>query len=122
VTIMTSRELGARIRTARELANFTQEELATALHCSQPSIAHWEAGKREVSPLKLHAIAHLTEQDITFFFPTDGRHPRPSEARFEDALRKLGALDPHVRAELLSFLQLVLDGPSHGGLREANGH
>jgi transcriptional regulator with XRE-family HTH domain len=39
--------LGARIRSAREAAGMTQEELANRIHASTMSIKNWEADRRE---------------------------------------------------------------------------
>lgn len=45
------REIGARLRTARMLAKFSQEYAAAELHVAQQTIGSWESG-RTMPPLE----------------------------------------------------------------------
>lgn len=49
----------------RRRAGLTQQQLAAALHCSQPALARWETGTR-LPPLPiLHAWAGLLDAPLT---------------------------------------------------------
>lgn len=59
--------LASRIRAAREAANLTQADLATALDIPRSAVVQIEAGNRKVSSLELERIARLVGRDIRDF-------------------------------------------------------
>jgi len=61
---ITQQELGRRIRAAREACRMTQEELATQIAVSRPTIVQMEAGNRSVSSLELDQLAYVFGRDI----------------------------------------------------------
>ena len=65
---VSKKELGVRLRSAREAANLTQEAVATHLGVSRPTISQIEAGERAVSGLELDRLAFLYGRDIRDFF------------------------------------------------------
>lgn len=81
------REIGARLRTARILANFSQAYAANELHVAQQTIGSWESG-RSMPPLecvydicmlygvspRYVTLAQTTPNSARFdFCPKDGR-------------------------------------------------
>src|SRR5262249_10506228 len=95
---LTQVELGARLRSAREALSMTQEEVASHLELSRPTIAQIEAGARSVSSLELDRLASLFGRDIRDFLAP--------EVEDSDALRILFraqggvALTPEMRSAL----------------------
>ena len=49
--------VGVRIRSAREAAGLTQEELAGKLGVTQTAVSYWESGKRDLGVADLERIA-----------------------------------------------------------------
>src|SRR6266699_3358624 len=63
---ITAEELGRRIRAARQAVGFSQEQLASELGISQPTISRIEQGQDLTSTL-LNRIAILTGRDLGYF-------------------------------------------------------
>lgn len=68
---VTEAELGRRLRDARESWKLTQAEVATTLGLSRSAISEIEAGRRGVSGLELHRLAHLYGRDMADFLEGD---------------------------------------------------
>lgn len=79
---ITQEELGRRIRSAREACGLTQEQVATDLDISRPTVAQIEAGNRAVSSLELDQLAHLLGRDIRDFVAKDFGEADPLAALF----------------------------------------
>src|SRR5437899_1729138 len=61
------RELGRRLRVAREASRLTQEAVARRLGVSRSSVAQMELGNRAVTSLELNRLATLYARDIRDF-------------------------------------------------------
>ncbi len=79
---VTQEELGQRIRLAREACGMTQEEVASAIGLSRPSVAQIEAGRRTVTSLELDRLAYLFGRDIRQFLSEAFRQDDPLVALF----------------------------------------
>lgn len=63
------REIGRRIRRARENLGISQEDLARRLDYSSPAtISHFEAGERRISIVDLQRIAAILGLPTAYFF------------------------------------------------------
>jgi Zn-dependent peptidase ImmA (M78 family)/transcriptional regulator with XRE-family HTH domain len=62
------KELGRRLREARETAGMTQDAVAKQLNFSRATIAQMELGNRAVSSLELDKLAYIYGRDIGSFF------------------------------------------------------
>ena len=69
-----NRELGARIRTAREEARQTQEALASAVGLSRGSIANIERGDQAPPTYRLTLIAQALKLDLIALLPGPDDH------------------------------------------------
>jgi transcriptional regulator with XRE-family HTH domain len=69
-----NRELGARIRAAREQARLTQEVLANAVGLSRGSIANIERGDQAPPTYRLTLIAQALNVDLPVLLPGSDRH------------------------------------------------
>ncbi len=64
----TMRNMGVRIRTAREQLGLRQAELAAQLEVDRSSIADWEAGNSMIHASHLPLLAEILNVSILFFF------------------------------------------------------
>jgi len=62
------KELGHRVKVAREAANMTQDAMASLINLSRPTVSQMESGERAISSLELNRIAYLCGLDIRDFF------------------------------------------------------
>jgi len=73
------REIGRRIRRAREQLNLSQEELARRLNYQSPAtISYFEAGERKVSIADLQRIASILGLPLGYFLNEAATPPRDS--------------------------------------------
>ncbi len=61
------RTLGRKIRTARQMAEMKQDDLARICGVSRSAIGQWESDETEPSATKLFAIARATQQPLGWF-------------------------------------------------------
>lgn len=110
--------LELRIREARENLAWSQEDLARRMHVSQPTVSHWEAGRK--SPRTQIMIRLAQVLGVSMEWLSTGRGPvRPAQAgepsgavylpeREDDENRLLlcyARLKPQQRMALLGFLE-----------------
>lgn len=69
-------QVGARIRAARETADMSREELATALHISLFMIASYERGSRAMPIDMLPRLCEVLHRPVTYFTPSMVRSPQ----------------------------------------------
>ncbi len=65
------RQVGARLRDAREFMGFSQAEIAEVLGISRPAVTGIEAGRRRVTGLELKTLAKLYERPYDYFLGED---------------------------------------------------
>lgn len=63
------KQIGNRIRDARQEKEWTQTQLAKAVYKSQGNISDYERGRLAINAVDLMFIAIYLEKPITFFFP-----------------------------------------------------
>jgi transcriptional regulator with XRE-family HTH domain len=63
--------VGKRLRTARKLANITQQELAEVLGVSFQAVQKYESGENRITAPKLFKAADFLGADIRFFTTAD---------------------------------------------------
>jgi len=61
------REIGGKIKQAREESGLTQLELAARLKCTQSALSNYELGKRKLNLTLLIEIAQMLNKPIDFF-------------------------------------------------------
>lgn len=64
-------ELGRRLRQARKSWKLTQADAAEALGVSRSAVSEMETGRRGVSGLELHRLAHLYGRDMADFLEAE---------------------------------------------------
>jgi transcriptional regulator with XRE-family HTH domain len=64
---MRFREIGGKIKQAREESGLTQLELAVRLECTQSALSNYELGKRKLNLNLLIEIAQVLNKPIDYF-------------------------------------------------------
>lgn len=65
---MDSRDLGVRIRQAREQRGLSQDDLAAEIHRDQRAISEMESGKRRITATELPTIARILNVPLMYFY------------------------------------------------------
>lgn len=65
---MDTKELGERIRTARERLGISQEELAQRISRDQRAVSFYESGQRKIFAVDLPTLAQALQVPVTYFF------------------------------------------------------
>lgn len=64
-------ELGARIRIARKMKGYTQDEVAEKLGIAESTYSHYELGSREIPPLLIYKLANLLNVSTKYLLGTE---------------------------------------------------
>lgn len=103
---LTPKEVGERIKRAREAKGWTQLELALEAHVSPSSVTRWESGKlppvREL--MRISMILEVAPEDLVEEIPSIGvREDRL--VHLESQIETVLALCRDLKAELLSLTE-----------------
>ena len=99
------REIGSRLREAREYLDLTQQEVAEALGLPRPAISLIEKGQRRLETVELKRLAELYGRPISDF--TGERvEQQPEEIRM--LMRKAEAMSDQDRKEIVRFADWLL--------------
>jgi len=82
----TKKQIGTRIRAAREQSGLSQGQAAKLLEMHRPTISEIEAGRRKVSADELIALSRLYDVSVAWLIETTSEIPDP---RIELAAREL---------------------------------
>ena len=100
--ILTSKELGAKLREFRKSKGFTQEQLAEKTGVSTQQIQLYESGSTRLNTDKLQAVALAISIPVAAFFGDVEAPLSADERRLLNAFRALSS--PEVRAFVLHCL------------------
>ncbi|MEI7579397.1 MAG: helix-turn-helix transcriptional regulator [bacterium] len=89
------KELGIRIKAAREEAKLSQLQVGVALRVSDKTISGYESGRICPPIIKLQQLADLLKKPITFFLGTD-----PKDYKISSRLRAVEIMLRDIRREL----------------------
>lgn len=73
-------QIGQRLKTAREMVDLTQSELAQSANVDQSTLAHWERGKTRPSPEKVALMAPVLGVSEEWLLYGRGRGPASTDA------------------------------------------
>lgn len=73
-----------RFRTAREIAGFTQKQVALELKVSAPTVSEWESGRKNPSKENLEGLADLFGVSVDYLLGRDD-DPQQSPTRSDNA-------------------------------------
>jgi len=103
------REIGERLRVAREYLELKQEEAAEVVGLSRSALSLVENGRRKVDALELSKFARAYGQSIEALTGTAETRPLPESVHaLARAATELSADD---RAELLRFAEFLQNRP-----------
>jgi transcriptional regulator with XRE-family HTH domain len=101
-----SKDIGDRLRAARELAGLSQAQVAKMLSLHRPSISEMEAGRRKVSAEELTELAGIYNVSLSWLAGGE-----PDEEKLSDkvklAARELAKLKPEDYKRLMHLLKLM---------------
>lgn len=91
---------------AREVAGYSQDDVATALGITRAMVSYWESGSRPLSPQYLTALARLLRVSPAGLVGDESARPRVDEAKmlFRRAGTDLSAIAKQGIGEFLDFL------------------
>jgi Zn-dependent peptidase ImmA (M78 family)/transcriptional regulator with XRE-family HTH domain len=103
------KQIGARVRRARETHGLSQVDLAAAIGVSQAAVSNLESGNRPMRVDELVAISHTLSEDVDYFIaPTrEQRGPVGVTLRAEVAELPL----PDFSAAINAFVDEIQDAP-----------
>jgi len=115
-------ELGKRILTAREEKKMNQEQLASAIGCSQSALSNYEKGKRQIYLSQLEKIAETLEKPLNYFLEnldqqSDKAEPsinenalfyQPISASIQQIISNIFLLDNEAIEDLDQYIKFLL--------------
>lgn len=125
------RQIGSRVRLARQLSGMSQEKLGEHLGVTFQQVQKYERGGNRVSASRLLTIAKVTDQPLAFFYQTFDDAPElaeesgdmlalegyanldPKDAR--DVLAALDRFTPRVRSRLIDLIRVI--DPTEGSAK-----
>ena len=91
---------------AREVAGYSQDDVAAALGITRAMVSYWESGARPLSPQYITALARLYRMSPAELLSPEPTTPRADEAKmlFRRAATELSAVARQGISEFLDFL------------------
>lgn len=111
------KELGARLREAREYRGYSQEDIANCLNISRSSVSLLENGERKIDSVEMKKLADFYDTSVDALI---GDLDADAEMQEEVALLARAAedLSPEDREEVLRFAEFL---KSKGGVNDTDG-
>lgn len=86
-------QVGARIRIARRVAQFSQEKLGEAIGITFQQIQKYEKGTNRVGSSRMHEIAKTLGQPVSFFFEDSETEGESVPSDVNESLRFLATTE-----------------------------
>jgi transcriptional regulator with XRE-family HTH domain len=107
------RELGERLREAREYVGLSQEAVAAALGIPRPSVSGMETGKRKVSTIELQELARLYKRPYSYFLGEEDAEWQEAEESARALFRATKGLSERDREQVVRFAEFLRNaGPA----------
>ena len=100
------RQLGERLKEAREYLGFSQEQVATFLGVPRSAISLFETGQRKVDAIELKKLAGLFRRPVSHFTGEDVEYVIDA-ADVQHLARKVSSLSDDDREELSRFADFL---------------
>jgi transcriptional regulator with XRE-family HTH domain len=101
------RDLGERLRKAREYVGYSQDEVAAFLKVPRTAVTNMENGQRKVEALELKRLAELFRQPASHFTGDDDDTAGALPADVAHLARQAAKLSPKDREELGRFAEFL---------------
>lgn len=99
-------EIGARLRTARELSGLSQAQVAQMLSLHRPSVSEMEAGRRRVSAEELTKLAAIYDVNLSWLAGAEPDEQVESD-KIRLAARELAKLKPADYKRMIHLLKVL---------------
>lgn len=101
-----TKDIGTRLRTARELAGLSQAQVAKILSLHRPSVSEMEAGRRKITAEELAKLAQIYEVNLSWLAGAEPDAVGESE-KVRLAARELAKLKPEDYKRMMHLLRLM---------------
>ncbi len=101
------RQLGDRLRQAREYIGFSQDEVANFLKIPRTAVTNIESGHRKVEALELKRLAELYRQPVSYFTGNEEEAMAALPKDIAHLARQAAKLSPKDREELGRFAEFL---------------
>ena len=101
------RDLGEKLRQAREYVGYSQDEVASFLKIPRTAITNIESGQRKVEALELKRLADLYRQPVNHFTGDEGEMTATLPKDVAHLARQAAKLSPKDREELGRFAEFL---------------
>lgn len=101
-----AKELGTRIRIARERQGLSQEEFAARISRDQRAVSEFENGKRRITVTELPTLARVLDVPLLYFFEGDLR-PNDQDRAVLEQFHRLP--NSHQRRAAIDILRIFSD-------------
>jgi len=101
------RNIGQRLRAARELAGLSQGQVARILGVHRPTISEIEAGRRRVTADELLRFSEIYDVPMRWIAAESVEDNNVQDERLELAARELARLKPEDLERLLRLLEAL---------------
>lgn len=99
-------QVGERLRQAREYVGLSQDEVASSLGMSRPSITNIELGARKVEAMELHKLSKLYKRSYEYLLTgVEPAHSGPEQLSF--LARSFSGLSPQDLDEVARFAEFL---------------
>lgn len=103
-----TQKIGRKIRLARQLCDYTLEDLSLKLEVSYQQLQKYENGKNRVPAVRLLEIAQALDYPIAFFFGREGEEDLPLPDDVVHTARKLHSItNKELQTALNQIIQLI---------------
>jgi transcriptional regulator with XRE-family HTH domain len=102
----TRKQLGEKLRVAREEAGLSQEQVAQHLNVPRPAISLVERGQRRVEALELARLAKLFKRSLSYFTDEEAGVDETSP-QLQLLRRTTASLSEKDRGEVLRFAEFL---------------
>lgn len=120
MAIPSMKEIGARLKAARELLGLSQEQVACEVGFPRPALSMIESGRRSVSSIELARLAELYRRPISFFLQSEDAEQQEEEVLgFLLRAEQVSSVD---RAELIAVHEFCRQYAALERLVTAQGH
>lgn len=101
----TRKEIGARLKEAREYLGISQEEASNEANISRSAISLIESGQRKLDSVELCSLANLYQRPISYFI----ERPKPKAKNEEMSIlaRNFSSLSENDKKELMQFAEFL---------------
>ena len=101
----TRKEIGSRLKEAREYLGISQEESSKEANIPRSAISLIESGQRKLDSVELCALAKLYQRPVSYF--TEESKPEMTNEEISILARNFSSLSENDKKELMQFAEFL---------------